>query len=428
MIINKFLFKVGAKFRNPSLNQFYSDLLKTDKASLEELREIQERKFKVLVDYAFLYSPYYRDKFTQLGIKREDIKSLENLARLPVLEKNDLRNNTATISSTFKFKRVMISETSGTSGQPLKFIKDEEWDSMNRAAMYRGYSWYGVKPWNKNGYFWGYNIDKQQKKIKFLDWLQNRFRIFSYNEDEILRFTHKLAKADYLEGYSSMIYEVAKRINAIPNIKKPEHIKLIKGTSEKIYDNYHEETIKAFGSKIRSEYGAAEAGLIAFECPEGFMHINSENVIVEEEDGEIIITNLMSKSFPIIRYKLGDKITLAPSEFQCKCGRNHPVILDVLGRVGKNIIGKSGSYPSLTFYYVFKNLALNHNLTLNYQAVQNEAGKILLKIEQNQPETEELIRIELKKYFKDDIHFELVFGAKLHEMEGKLKDFITTLE
>lgn len=422
------IYKLGTKFRNPSLFGFYKELLKTDSATYDEIKVIQEKKFKELIDFAFNYSPYYQKKFESLNISRNEIQSLNDLTKLPVLEKDELRANASEINSTYKFKKVIVSETSGTSGQPLKFLKSEEWDSMNRAAMYRGYSWYGINPWDKNGYFWGYNISsKDQFKISLLDKLQNRFRIFSYNEEEIINFTKKLQSADYIGGYSSMIYEVAKRINTIEGIEKPKNIKLIKGTSEKIYDNYHAETLKAFGSKIRSEYGAAEAGLIAFECPEGYMHVNSENVIVEEINGEIVVTNLMSKSFPIIRYKLGDKITLASNDFKCKCGRKHPVILDVLGRVGKNIIGISNSYPSLTFYYVFKNLALNHDIILNYQAVQNEKGKVLIKIEQSTLETKKYLLEELNKYFEDDILFEIEYGAILHSMDGKLKDFITSL-
>lgn len=422
-------FYFGTRLRNPSLVSFYKELVKTDSASLEELKSIQENKFKELIDFAFNYSPYYKKKLNDLNIVREDINSVDDLVKLPIMEKDELRENAEAIISTYKFNKVIVSETSGTSGQPLKFIKNEEWDSMNRAAMYRGYSWYGIKPWNKNGYFWGYNISsKDQFKIKLLDKLQNRFRIFSYKEDEIVSFTKKLKSADYIEGYSSMIYEVAKRINELDIKNKPKKIKLIKGTSEKIYDNYHGETLKAFGSKIRSEYGAAEAGLIAFECPEGYMHINSENVIVEDVNGEIVVTNLMSKSFPIIRYKLGDKIQLAPKDFECKCGRKHPVILDVLGRVGKNIVGQINSYPSLTFYYVFKNLALNHNVLLNYQAIQNEKGKVLLKIEQEDEKTRTLIEAELRKYFNEDIAFEIVYNSKLHTMDGKLKDFITSIE
>lgn len=67
------------------------------------------------------------------------------------------------------------------------------------------------------------------------------------------------------------------------------------------------------------------------------MHINMENVILEEVNGEAVVTNLLSRSFPIIRYKLGDYIKLAPESFKCKCGRAHPVLLDVLGRVGKRL-------------------------------------------------------------------------------------------
>ncbi|WP_333889203.1 hypothetical protein [Sphingobacterium siyangense] len=428
-MLNKLIFKLGALYRNPSLGNSFKELQKTDKASLEEIQKIQERKFAEILDFAFGYSPYYQRKFEELEITRDDIRSLDDLGKLPILEKDELRAHASKINSTFKFDKVFLSETSGTSGQPLKFIKNEEWDSMNRAAIYRGYSWFGVKPWEKNGYFWGYNLaEKDRRKITLLDRLQNRFRIFSYKEEEIVSFTKKLLTADYLEGYSSMIYEVAKRINKLPALEKPKNLKLIKGTSEKIYDNYHEETIKAFGAKIVSEYGAAEAGVIAFECPSGSMHINSENVIVEVIDGEIVVTNLISKSFPILRYRLGDRVTLADPNFRCACGRKHPVILDILGRVGKNIIGKENSYPSLTLYYVFKNLALNKNVTLNYQAVQNEKGRSILKIEQNNPEYLEDINLELKKYFGQDVEFEMKFGQKLHEMDGKLKDFITTID
>src|SRR5690606_11264256 len=151
--------------------------------------------------------------------------------------------------------------------------------------IFRGYSWYDIKPWERNGYFWGYNLDKSALiKIKILDFFQNRFRLFSYEDSEVLNFVKKLKKAKYLHGYSSMIYEVAKIINA-KGLSANYKLKMVKGTSEKIYDSYQKEVEKAFGLKIISEYGSAEGGLIAFECVEGNMHINVENVIVEVEDG-----------------------------------------------------------------------------------------------------------------------------------------------
>ena len=427
-MFHKVIYNLGTAKRNPSLEGYFSFLKESDRWSKEALLEYQLEKCKSFLTFVNEHSPYYQSIFQEIGFRPETIESIEDLKQIPPIDKPTLLGNTDQIHTVYPFKKRIYSETSGTSGQPLKFYKDEEWDSHNRATMFRGYSWYGVNPWDKNGYFWGYNIDKSGVlKTKVLDFLQNRFRLFSYDKDEITRFTKKLDSAVYLHGYSSMIYEVAKIVNQMGRGGK-YNLKMIKGTSEKIYDSYQDVVKKAFGHKIISEYGAAESGLIAFECPEGNMHINVENVIVEVENGEIVVTNLLSRSFPIIRYKLGDVVTLAAPEFECNCGRKHPVIVDVLGRVGKKIIGNNRQYPSLTFYYVFKNLALEKNLILNYQAVQEERGKVTLKIEQEESGFKDDLKEELKKYFSDDVLFNILYQQTLHTMDGKLRDFITTID
>jgi phenylacetate-CoA ligase len=224
-----------------------------------------------------------------------------------------------------------------------------------------------------------------------------------------------------------MIYETAKIINE-NDIEINSNFKMIKGTSEKIYDKYQEEVMKAFGEKMISEYGAAEAGIIAFECSEGNMHITMENVIVEEENGEIIVTNLLSKSFPIIRYKLGDYIKIN-REKQCSCGMEHHIIEDVLGRVGNLIYGKSNNYPSLTLYYIFKNLAIDHEISLNYQAVQNKKGKIIINLEQNINKVEKkLLKNEIKKYFKNDLDYIINSNVDIKSKDKKQKDFISNIK
>ena len=426
-MFHKWLYEAGMRRRNPSLSPYFEFLMRSDKWTLKRLLEYQLQKCQELLVFARKYSPFYKEHFGRCGFVPEKMTTLDDLKKVPVIDKNVLLGRNQDIQSTGHFCKLFFSETSGTSGQVLRFYRNEEWDSCNRAAMFRGYKWYGVDPWDRNGYFWGYNIDKKQRlKTALLDELQNRFRLFSYDEGHIRQFVRKLRNAEYLGGYSSMIYEVAKIVNSL-GVNEDFHLKMVKGTSEKIYDSYQEEVKKAFGQKIVSEYGSAESGLIAFECPEGgHMHINMENVVVEEENGEIVVTNLLSYSFPIIRYKLGDYVKLAEANFTCACGRAHPVILDVLGRVGKKVVGFQSLYPSLTFYYVFKNLALK-GISLNYQAVQNEKGHVLLKIEQDKPECFAALEKELMKYFHADVIFEVKWGEHLHTMDGKLKDFVTTL-
>ena len=297
--------------------------------------------------------------------------------------------------------------------------------------MYKCYSWYNVNPWDRNGYFWGFE-KKGLKKYKtlILDFLQNRFRLFSYERKEVERFLKKLKNATYLHGYSSMIYETAKI--ALELGYKPAdfpNLKMIKGTSEKIHPFYQDAVINAFGKKIISEYGAAETGIIAFECPQGSMHINEENVIVEQdENGDIIVTNLNSFSFPIIRYALGDRVKIKSFE-KCSCGRQSDIIEEIEGRVGKKIIGFINQYPSLTLYYVFKNLALKYNIQLQYQGFQIKKGELELRfpvvLEEN---VEKLILSECKNYFHDDLKVNVVPQYEIHTKKSKLRDFITEID
>jgi phenylacetate-CoA ligase len=242
----------------------------------------------------------------------------------------------------------------------------------------------------------------------------------------IEKFTHNLKGAKYLHGYSSVIYEVAKLVNK-SGLKIRHDLKIIKGTSEKVYDSYQEEVKNAFGLKILEEYGSAESGIIAFECPKGNMHIVMENVIVEEVNGEVLVTNLLSRSFPIIRYRLGDSIKLADSKFKCPCGRAHSVIFDIQGRLGEKIVGYKSEYPSALLNNFFKGLAANHGILFNYQLKQDHKGLVDLDIEQEELGRGPVLEKELQKYFQNDIKFTIKYGQKLHKMEGKLKNFITTL-
>ncbi|MCW8107263.1 hypothetical protein OPS25_01930 [Alteromonas ponticola] len=425
-LLSKIIYLLGAKVRNPSLFTIYENLKRTEFASRKELDTIQLEKLRSLLISAYQTSPFYTALFDEYGFD-PNISAIEDLLVLPTINKSDLISYNKEIHSRATFSKKMLAETSGTSGEALAFYRNEEWDSTNRASVMRCYDWYGVKPWDKNGYFWGYNIDpKEAKKIKLLDKLQNRIRIFKYDDASITNFAKKLNQAKFLSGYSSMIYQIAKKVNQL-NLSV-NGIKMVKGTSEMILDAYQLEIEKAFGQKMISEYGAAEAGLIAFECPKGKMHINMENVLVElDESNEIIVTNLVSHSFPIIRYRLGDVISL--SDEPCPCGRHHSVLKEIVGRKGSSVIGKNKEYPALTFYYVFKNIALKDDILINYKAEQREKGKILLKIE-GMPNNawETLIAREMKKYFDNDVTYTVTYIEKFESQVKKQQYFETFIK
>jgi phenylacetate-CoA ligase len=425
----KLLFKIGQKLRNPSLENWLEFLKKTENWSLNAIHEYQLKKLQELVEIAYKQSDYYKKRFDEIGVNPSEIKTLEDIQKLPILTKTDVIKNKSSIITNIKFNKVFDANTSGSTGQSLNFVREESADSFNRASIFRGYSWYKVNPWELNGYFWGYNLSLFKRlKFNLLDKIQHRFRIFSLEEKALFEFIKKLKKASYLHGYSSMIYEVAKFINK-KGLSKQFHLKMIKGTSEKILASYQSEVEKAFGKKIISEYGAAETGIIAFECTKGNMHINMEGVIVEEIDNEIVVTNLQMTSFPIIRYKLGDYIKLAPKEEKCSCGMHHQIIKEVTGRVGSVIYGYKNYYPSLYIYYIFKNLGIENSLFLTYQAIQKTKGKLIFKIEEVLDKNAKLLlKKETKKHFRQDIVVEILDNQNLNSnKKQKMKSFISEI-
>ena len=427
--MKKYIYLAGMKFFNETVFPAYKFLLKSQFWGPDDLEKFQLIRLKELLGIAYSESKFYHDFYNKNDFHPSMIKSLEDVRFIPCITKDELLRNASKIQIRNISEKLIYSETSGSTGNPLVFYRNMEWDAYHRASVLRGYSWYGVEPWEKNAYLWGYNFSKKEQiKTKFFDALQNRVRLFSYNDLDIEKFLNQLKSVVFIRGYSSMIYEIAKKANKMKCSLQPNaNLKMILGTSEKIFDKYQVEVKKAFGEKIISEYGAAEAGIIAFECPYGKMHVNMETVLVEEEKKQIIVTNLMSRSFPVIRYKLGDYIELDKSEL-CPCGMHRPTIKEVTGRVGQVIHGLKETYPSLTLYYVFKNLAKKHNIVLNYQAVQSQKGSLKVNLEGNITDTQEhRLMNEFKKYFGVDLKVKIITGSTLISRDAKKKDFISEL-
>ena len=425
-MLSKLIYKIGERNRNPSIKPWFKFLKQSESWTLQELEAYQLMRLKLVLGKAYAESSFYKLLFDKNKISPSQIKSLNDLKKIPIIDKATLINNTTHIHTNLTKVKGYKAKTSGTGGQSLQFFRDESADSFNRAAIHRGYSWYNVKAWERNAYFWGFNFSKiQQIKTWFLDALQNRFRIFSLKSNDLKSFVRKLEHTKYMHGYSSMIYEVAKYINSL-KVKPKFNLKLLKGTSETILPHYKAEIKNAFGIPITSEYGATESGIIAFECPHGKLHINMEGVIVEEIDNEIVVTNLQMTSFPVIRYKLGDYIKLDHETTACTCGMAHQVIEEVQGRIGDLVYGKTHNYPSLTFYYIFKNMLEVHQLGMNYQVLQKEKGNLIFKVDKNLIHSELLLlQTEINTYFKDDITYQIISNYSFKEKTSKHKSFIS---
>ncbi len=426
-MLHKYLYLIGERFKNPYLKTHLSNLMKSDFAKIEELEDIQLKRLKKLLHHAKNSTKFYKDRLKNLDI---DNMSLDDLKKIPILTKAKLKAHASDLRCEVEGEELIKAETSGTTGEVFLFNKNIQWDASFRAAQYRGYSWYGVKPWDKSLYFWGFKKNfKDRFKIRILDFLLNRYRFFDYTNDEFERAAKRIKKSSYIAGYSSSIHMMAEYFKK--RGYKFDNIKMVKGTAEKVYDSYHKVVKEVFGKKIISEYGSAEAGVIAYECPHGNMHIVMENVIVEEIDNKAIITNLWAYSLPFIRFELGDYIVL-DNETKCPCGREHKIIKEVTGRIGKKIYGKNGVYSTININHTFKNLSFKYGIELAYSAKQYEKGKILFEITKEDGLDENMAREKLiasaYEYFKDDLDVEVKFVAYKEGKSKKQKDFESLID
>jgi len=426
MLLHKLIYLLGEKVRNPRMKIHREALMKSDLMKIDALKRLQLERMQNLLRHAAEHSSYYKEALEGIDI---DSFTLDQMHKIPVLHKHILRDELSNIENNPFNDKVFASSTSGSTGESMKFIRNLDWDGASRAVQIRGFSWYGVMPWMRNLYFWGFNSSwKKLLVIRFFDFLVNRKRVFSYNDKIMKEVEEFLKKSDYIEGYSSAIFTMAQYFNK--RNKKFTNIKMVKGTSEKIYDAYQKPVQDVFGKRLISEYGSAEAGIIAFECPEGKMHIAMENVIVEEVENKILVTNLFSFSLPIIRYDLGDYIELDESA-TCTCGREHYVIKEVTGRVGTNIQGYENEYPSLYLYYVFKNISLGYGINVGYQSCQDTQGVLNIKVVYEGDEKESLkgyILGEIEKLFKNDIECNVDFITKIEHKGKKTQAFVGIID
>lgn len=428
------IYIIGSRMRGTPVMPHLRDLEKSQWWDIDRIRTYQLEKLRELLAHAEMHSAFYRNIFEKLDFDI-NVESLDDLKKLPATSKDEIKKNSSEIQNDGRGGKLIFSKTSGSTGEPLKFYRGSEWDAQHRAAIARGYSWYGVQPWTRSGLLWGIPAGKiNVMKARMGDFLQNRFRQkrFDLSEDTLERFYQKLGSARLLEGYPSMLYEFARFINRHHAGDNHLFLSLVKATSEKIYPHYNDESINAFGRKMTSEYGSAESGIIAFECPDKNMHVNMEHVIVEQEEGEIIVTNLLSHSFPFIRYRLGDLVEMTDG-IDCPCGRKSPIISEVSGRVGKTIFGSSGrEFPSMTVDYIIKILYMDCPILFRLQAVQETKGRLdFLAILDGEPDGRAVAELKarfealIREYYQDEIDARLLPVESIRDDGGKKLEFIS---
>ena len=317
----------------------------------EDLLAVQQAKLASLCAHAYSNSKYYRQVFDDAAIN-VDTTDLSNLVRIPILEKHQIRENFTDITSTaYQIDDLIQQSSGGSTGEPVRVLQAPSAGQFGAAIKRRSYAWTGWFPGVAHHWLWGASIDVSKKSMKRAIWsrVYNREFTNAYQTSDALfrqRYEIYARRPPYLlESYANILYEFAKFIE-YSGLRRLD-IPAVITSAETLHDFQRALIEKTISRKIYNRYGCREVGDIAHECEQhSDLHINMERFIIEldatDDDGigDILVTDLESRAFPLLRYRIGDRGSLSTQS--CQCGRGLLMLKQVTGRTLDVVITPEG--------------------------------------------------------------------------------------
>ncbi|OEU71861.1 MAG: capsule biosynthesis protein CapK [Desulfuromonadales bacterium C00003068] len=371
-----------------------AELLNSETQSQEHIRQLQLKRLQQTIRSAYIHSPYWYDLMKSEQILPASITSLDDLKRFPLLTKETIRDQREKMVWKSGGKRIQLVRTSGSTNEALEFYTSSTREAHINAARMRGHQWLGVRRGEKELYYWGAPIElnKQDRIKRVRDWLINDGLTngFEVTSERLKGYYEQwLAwKPKCMFGYpSTLVLTVTMAESLGLDLKRLSQcgLEVIVTTSEMLSDVDRQLISAGFGVPVYDSYGLREAGLIGHECEHGTMHCMDEQVILETIDpvtlkptdgeGELVVTNLVSPAFPIIRYRTGDIVTLSNSS--CPCGRNLSSIKISGGRAVEFVVTKAGKW---VVGYSFIYIARSVKGIVKFQVIQQKLGEVRVKV------------------------------------------------
>jgi len=335
--------------------QYWNPVLET--LPREKLQQFQLKKFQNILNWTYENSPFYRSLYKDAGLEPGDIKTLDDIRKVPKTEKSMLREAQGVepypYGSILSVPIEQVTEyrqTSGTTGQPVyhpETWQDWEWSAESWAyALYA----YGYRDYDRvflpfgysiNIAFWAghYAAEKIGCEVVPGGVLDTEARILKMKE---IRATAFMATPTYILGMA----DTARKLGLDP--AKDLYIKKITAAGEPgaCVPATKKRMEEAWGAKVYDQVGATEIGHWGFECQaQAGLHVLEAFHLVEIEDietgatitepgkrGSMVITTFDRFAHPCIRFDSKDVIEWSPVE-RCECGRTFRLLKGgVVGR------------------------------------------------------------------------------------------------
>lgn len=389
-----------SRLYNPQLSRrvklYYEELRRSQWLQPADVRKLQEAKLRAVVQHSYRHVPFYRERLDSLGIRPEEIQSIEDLQKLPILDKKTVRANLYfnLLSNNHNKWSIARLSTTGSTCEPSIFFADKHQLEIRNAASLRSREWSG-------GRFGSPSVRLWHRQVGLNRWetLRERVEAFlsrrtllaaSSLSDSLIEDVQRLSKTHSgisLEGNTESVHWLANNLRERRGGTQPFSAVSVSGQT--LTPEARAEMQSSFGCKVYNSYTSQEFSVIAHQCEtlDG-LHTVAESYIVEVlkdgkpakpgQVGEVVITDLNNYCMPLIRYKIGDTAVAADPLEQCSCGRGLPLIRSVVGREEAIFEGSDNIYiPSSFFAELFKEYSY---LIHQYQVIQIAPSEIEIRI------------------------------------------------
>jgi len=382
-----------------------------NRLSRDELIQRQISRLKEMLSYAYKRVPYYRKIFDEAGFSPAKMKEPADIMKLPLLTKDIIRSNFHDLRAEgIDPTNITCASTGGSTGTPLKFLRDKEALFLRKGQELFFDRWMGYEFGDKVALFVAAShFAGEVERLKSIIRNATCERMLAFNPHHITD--------DYMEAFTKAFRRFKPMIiKCFPNslaifadfIKRKgielEPVSAISATGESLYPEQRTLFEKTFGGEVFEKYGTRECGVIACECKEhNGLHVFTEGVYIElikdngiatakGEIGRIVVTDLFNKAMPLIRYEIGD-MGVSSGDRTCGCGSALPLMDRILGRDRDIIIDSFGNpKPGYLFVEVINNI----NIPAQFQIVQTGRYELLVKIAAKDKETVDIKLLETK--------------------------------
>lgn len=411
--------------------------------SRDELSALQLERLKSTVRL-FMNSAFYRKRFEEAGLEAEDIKSLDDVRKLPFTTKQDLRDAYPFGVASIPVERcVRLHSSSGTTGHPVVVLHSardlDQWANAVARCMWM----VGCRPedvfQNTSGYGMftgGLGFQYGAERMGMLTVpaaAGNTRRQIKFFADFGTTCVHAIP------SYASRIYEVMQELGIDP--RRDLRLKRFFIGAEPHSDEQRKRIEDLLGIKAYNSFGMSEmmGPGVAFECQEqNGMHIWEDYFIVEVvnpvtlepvpdgEVGELVLTTINREAMPLLRYRTRDLTRVLPGD--CPCGRRHKRIDRMRGRSDDMIVLRGVNIFPIQIEEVlltFKELSTDYLITLT---TDDHNDNMTVEVELSALFTDDYSRLQdlskrITARLRDEIlltpHVRLLPPGSLEKSEGK---------